>query len=98
MAVLRHAQKERSEKEEDDDTSIAPTLAKSENRIGMMKSSDTVNGNVDDTFDKNGTYDLANDPSLLQSVTGQGEGSIVLSDLKLDLQRLLFGAVPFVKK
>eukprot|EP00957_Ditylum_brightwellii_P013332 1006659-Ditylum_brightwellii.AAC.1 len=63
-----------------------------------MKSSDTVNGNVDDTLDENGTYDLANDPSLLRSVTGQGEGSIVLSDLKLDLRRLLFGAVPFVKK
>jgi len=88
----------RGEKEDDDDTSIAPTLAKSENRIGMMKSSDTVNGNVDNTLDENGTYDLANDPSLLRSVTGQGEGSIVLSDLKLDLRRLLFGAVPFVKK
>ena len=36
------------------------------------------------------------DNTIFSSVTG--EGSIVLSDLKVDLRRLLFGAVPIVKK
>mmetsp|Transcript_2496 Transcript_2496/g.3331 ORF Transcript_2496/g.3331 Transcript_2496/m.3331 type:complete len:1145 (-) Transcript_2496:48-3482(-) len=41
--------------------------------------------------------DISNDPKVFNAMT-KGEGSIVFEDLKLDLRRLLFGAVPLVKK
>mmetsp|Transcript_16386 Transcript_16386/g.31035 ORF Transcript_16386/g.31035 Transcript_16386/m.31035 type:complete len:1026 (+) Transcript_16386:80-3157(+) len=40
--------------------------------------------------------DISDDPSIINTIS-KSEGSIVLSDLKLDLRRLLFGAVPIVK-
>ena len=41
--------------------------------------------------------DISDDVSVVGAVN-KGEGSIVLSDLKLDLRRLLFGALPVVKR
>jgi hypothetical protein len=41
--------------------------------------------------------DISNDSKVMNVVT-KGEGSIVLEDLKLDLRRLVFGALPVVKK
>ncbi len=41
--------------------------------------------------------DVPRDLKVLNAMT-KGEGSIVLEDLKLDLRRLVFGAVPVVKK
>lgn len=40
--------------------------------------------------------DISDDPSVISTIS-KSEGSIILSDLKLDLRRLLFGAVPIVK-
>ena len=40
--------------------------------------------------------DISDDPSVINTIS-RGEGSIVFTDLKLDLRRLLFGAVPVVK-
>jgi Ca2+-binding protein (EF-Hand superfamily) len=40
--------------------------------------------------------DISDDPSIISTIS-KSEGSIILSDLKLDLRRLLFGAVPIVK-
>ena len=51
----------------------------------------------DNGVDFEGAQDISDDPSVMNTIT-KGEGSIILSDLKLDLRRLLFGAVPFVKR
>jgi Ca2+-binding EF-hand superfamily protein len=44
-----------------------------------------------------GAQDISDDPSFMNTIS-KGEGSILFSDLKLDLRRLLFGAVPIVKR
>lgn len=41
--------------------------------------------------------DISDDASITNTVT-KGEGSIVFSDLKVDLRRLLFGSFPIIKK
>ncbi len=41
--------------------------------------------------------DLSDDPTIMNTIS-KGEGSIVFSGLKLDLRRLVFGAVPLVKR
>ena len=56
----------------------------------------SIEGN--DTVEKNkNVEEISNDPKVLNAMT-KGEGSIVLENLKLDLRRLLFGALPVVKK
>lgn len=50
-----------------------------------------------DSVDFVGAQDISDDPSLMKTIT-KGEGSIKFSDLKLDLRRLVFGAVPLVKR
>jgi Ca2+-binding EF-hand superfamily protein len=44
-----------------------------------------------------GAQDISDDPSVMNTMS-RVEGSILFKDLKLDLRRLLFGAVPFVKR
>jgi hypothetical protein len=41
--------------------------------------------------------DVTEDEAFWGSVN-QGEGSIVFEDLRLDLRRLLFGAIPLAKR
>merc|ERR1719223_709084 len=41
--------------------------------------------------------DISNDASIA-NIVAKGEGSIVFSDLKVDLRRLLFGSFPIIKK
>ena len=76
--------------EDMEETSAKPieTDAKAEKK----NSSRLTNSQVD--FE--GAQDISNDPSFIDSISN-GEGSIVLSDLKLDLRRLFFGAVPLLK-
>ena len=76
--------------EDMEETEVKPieTEAKAEKK----KSSPLTNSQVD--FE--GAQDISNDPSFIDSISN-GEGSIVLSDLKLDLRRLFFGAVPLLK-
>lgn len=48
-------------------------------------------------IDFRGAQDLSDDQTIFNTLS-KGEGSIVFSGLKLDLRRLLFGAVPLVKR
>jgi len=47
--------------------------------------------------DFRGAKDISNDPTIFNTLS-RGEGSIVFSGLKLDLRRLLFGALPVLKR
>jgi len=57
----------------------------------------STNGSNDSTIDFEGAEDISNNPSILGSIGKRG-GTIVLSDLKLDLRRLLVGGIPIVKR
>ena len=52
---------------------------------------------LQDSADSNLTEDAFGSDFILNNVI-RGEGSIIFSDMKLDLRRLLFGAIPGVKK
>jgi len=76
--------------EDMEETSVKPI--ETDAKVEKENFSRSTNSQVD--FE--GAQDISNDPSIINSISN-GEGSIVLSDLKLDLRRLLFGAVPLVK-
>jgi Ca2+-binding EF-hand superfamily protein len=58
---------------------------------------DSTNSQERDGVDFAGARDISNDSSFIDTIS-KGEGSIVFTDLKLDLRRLLFGAVPLLKR
>ena len=67
-----------------EDSNTAPIVHNS-----IMKANDTsIQGDVVDVTES----------EVFWSIVDQGEGSIVLEDLRLDLRRLVFGALPVVKR
>eukprot|EP00979_Chaetoceros_neogracilis_P006087 scaffold1212_cov228-Chaetoceros_neogracile.AAC.8 len=58
---------------------------------------DSTTSQERDGVDFAGARDISNDSSFIDTIS-KGEGSIVFTDLKLDLRRLLFGAVPLLKR
>ena len=61
------------------------------------KGAASTNRSNGSTIDFEGAEDISNNPSILGSIGKRG-GTIVLSDLKLDLRRLLVGGIPIVKR
>jgi len=81
--------------EEREETSA--TLIEKESNREKERSFDSTSSEERNVVDFEGARDISDDPSFINTIP-KGEGSIEFSDLKLDLRRLLFGAVPLLKR
>lgn len=90
MTALRQEKKEREQREEERNVNGWRGKMMNAMRKGKKETAQ------EESVDGENVTEFPEDPALVDSL--KGEGSIVFSGLKLDLRRLLFGAVPVVKK
>ena len=83
-------------KQEINEKSINGSSNEIESSVTEPKYNTTQTDKADQDINMETAIDISNSDMFFSSVTG--EGSIVLTDLKVDLRRILFGAVPLVKK
>ena len=105
MAALRDARSREEMHEQTDLEMLGKDIDNGEKKRGWL--SNIFGGNNSKGSDESISNTTVNGDNNIIDVTenddiwgaiDQGEGSIVLEDLQLDLRRLLFGAIPGVKR
>ena len=89
ISALQKAQVQEREEEEDNKNWIK--------RIPNPFQKNTNTNDDNDAQNDDDNDEVTDGTDLVETIT-KGDGSIILSDLKLDMTRLVFGAIPIVKK
>ena len=86
ISALQKAQVQEREEEEDN-----------KNWMKRIPNPFQKSTNKDENNDSSQNDDVTDGADLVETIT-KGDGSIILSDLKLDMTRFIFGAIPIVKR